>query len=72
LIVTTFSEIVDAADHLSGDEQIALMELLRRRIAARNRESLARDVAEARAEFKKGQLRAASASNIIAEVRGAS
>ena len=68
----TFSEIVDAADHLSGDEQNALMELLRRRIAARNRESLARDVAEARAEFQGGRLRTASASEIIAEVRGAS
>ncbi len=70
--MTTFSEIVDAADHLSVDEQAELMEILRRRIAIRNRESLARDVAEARAEFQSGRLRAASASEIIAEVRGAS
>jgi hypothetical protein len=70
--MTTFSEIVDAAEHLSSDEQAALLELLRRRIAARNRQSIAQDVAEARAEFQSGRLRAASAADIIAEARGAS
>jgi hypothetical protein len=70
--MTTFSEIVDAADHLSVDEQVTLLEILQRRIASRSRESLVRDVAEARREFQSGQLRATSVSEIIAEVRGAS
>ncbi len=71
-MMTTFTEIADAADNLSGDEQKALLELLQRRIAARNRASLVRDVAEARAEFGSGCLNPASASDIIAEARGAS
>jgi hypothetical protein len=70
--MTTFAEIVDAAEHLSSDEQAALLELLRRRIAARNRQSLVREVAEARAEFQGGRLGAASVADIIAEARGAS
>jgi hypothetical protein len=70
--MTTFAEIVDAAEHLSSDKQAALLELLRRRIAARNRGSLVRDVAEASAEFQSGRLRAASAAEIIAEARCAS
>jgi hypothetical protein len=70
--MTTFSEIVDAADHLSVDEQLELLELLRRRIASRNRESLVRDVAEAHAEFQAGLIRPTTASSIMAEVRGAS
>ena len=45
----TFSDVVDAADDLSVDEQETLVEILRRRIAKRNREALVRDVAEARA-----------------------
>jgi hypothetical protein len=70
--MTTFSEIVEAADHLSVDEQVTLLEILQRRIATRNRESLVRDVAEARREFQAGQLRPASAREILAEVRGES
>ena len=67
--MTTFSDIVEAADHLSVDEQVTLLEILQRRIATRNRASLVRDIAEARGEFAGGQLRPASASDIIAEVR---
>ena len=70
--MTTFSDIVEAADHLSVDEQLTLLEILQRRIAKRNRESLVRDVAEARREFQGGQLRATSVSDILAEVRSAS
>lgn len=70
--MATFSELVDAADKLSVDEQETLVEILRRRIAQRNRDALARDVAEARAEFRAGRARAASASDIMDEVRGES
>jgi predicted AAA+ superfamily ATPase len=70
--MTTFSDVVDAADDLSVDEQETLVEILRRRIAKRNRDALVRDVVEARAEFQSGQLRTSSVSDIIDEVRGES
>jgi hypothetical protein len=70
--VTKLFEIVEAADRLSVDEQVTLLEILQRRIANRNRESLVRDVADARREFQGGQLRPTSVSDIMAEVRGAS
>ncbi len=70
--MTNFSEIVEAADHLSVGEQVTLLEILQRRIAARNRESFVRDVAEARGEFLGGQLRPKSVREIITEARGAS
>jgi hypothetical protein len=50
--MTTFSEIVEAADLLSVDEQATLLEILQRRIATRNRASLVRDIAEARSELQ--------------------
>ncbi len=70
--MTTFSDVVDAADTLSLDEQQTLVEILRLRIAKRNRDALARDVAEARAEFQIGQACASSSSDIMDEVRGES
>ena len=68
----TFSDIVDAADDLSVDEQETLVGILRRRIAQRNRDALVRDVAEARGELQTGQARASSVGNIMDEVRGES
>ncbi len=70
--MTTFSDVVDAADDLSVDEQETLVEILRRRIAKRNRDALVRDVVNARAEFQGGKTRATSVSDILDEVRGES
>ena len=70
--MTTFSDVVDAADGLSVDEQETLVEILRRRIAKRNREALVRDVTDARAEFRSGQARNSTVSDIMDEVRGES
>ncbi len=70
--MTTFSEIVEAAEHLSVDEQVTLLEILQQRIATRNRAALVRDVTEARREFHGGQLRPTSVSDLIAEARGPS
>jgi hypothetical protein len=68
--MTTFAEIVDAADRLSADEQLTLLEILRRRLADRNREQLVRDVADARAEFMAGGAQPASVKQIMDEVGG--
>jgi hypothetical protein len=68
--MSKFSEIVDAMDKLSIDEQEAIVHILRRRIAEQNRSDLVRDVAEARAEFTSGNSQAASVSDIMNEVRG--
>ncbi len=49
-----FSDVVEAADNLSPDEQLALVEILQRRLAERNRKQLLDDVAAARQEFASG------------------
>ena len=67
--MVTFSEIAEAADSLSPDEQETLIELLRRRLATRHREQLVRDVAEARAEFQLGKSKSATAREIIDEAQ---
>lgn len=63
----TFADVVAAADKLSADEQESLVRILRRRIAERNREQLAGDVAEARAEFVSGGARPVTVRQIMDE-----
>jgi hypothetical protein len=64
-----FADVVDAADGLSTDEQESLLEILRCRIAERNRAQLAGNVAEARGEFVSGAVRAVTVQQIMDEVR---
>ena len=66
----TFADIVDAADRMSADEQLTLLEILRRRLAEREREQLVRDVADARAEFAGGGTRPMTAKQLMDEVSG--
>jgi len=68
----TFSDVVDATGDLSVDEQETLVKILRHRIAMQNRNALVRDVADARAEYRDGQICTKSISDIMDEVRGES
>jgi hypothetical protein len=65
--MSTFSEVVDAANGLSADEQEVLLELLAKRLAERRRAQLVRDVKEARNEFTQGASRTTSVSQIMDE-----
>ena len=65
--MVTFSDVVDATDNLSDDEQETLIEILRRRLAERNRQALVRDVADARAEFESGTLKPGTVNEIMDE-----
>jgi hypothetical protein len=64
-----FSEVVDAAERLSLDEQEALIDLLRRRTIDTRREGLARDAEEAYREFQAGKCKPATIDEIMREIR---
>ncbi|HEX3599477.1 MAG TPA: hypothetical protein VHU84_05005 [Lacipirellulaceae bacterium] len=68
--MTTFAEIVDAADQLSADEQQTLVEILNRRLAERNRRQIVRDVADVGREFASGGGRVTSPNQIMDKVSG--
>ena len=68
-IMPTFSDVLDAADELSVDEQETLLEILRRRITARNRAEILRDVADAREELASGNGQVATAKQIVNEAK---
>lgn len=63
-----FTDVVDSVERLSTDEQEALVEIIRRRLAERRRERLVAEIAEARAEYARGEAQAMSADDLMAEI----
>jgi hypothetical protein len=65
---TTFSAVLDAADALSPQEQETLIEILRHRIAERNRQRLIEEVREVRRDFAQRRCPEASVDEIMQEI----
>jgi hypothetical protein len=63
-----FGEVLEAADQLALEEQIALSEVLNRRITEYRREELARDIEEAQREFREGNCKAGTSAEIMEEI----
>lgn len=66
--VMPFGEVLEAADHLSLDEQQELIAILGRRLAQAGRQRLAADVQEARQEFAEGRCVPATPAEIMREI----
>ena len=64
-----FSDVVEAVDNLSLEEQETLLELVHGRLMERRRERLAAAVAAAREEYAGGAFRAATVDDLMAEIR---
>jgi hypothetical protein len=64
-----FSDIVDAVNDLPPDDQFALAQILKQRLAARERSEIVKDVAEARGEYQVEELKPRSAGSIMEEFR---
>lgn len=62
-----FADVVDTVETLSDEDQEALIDLLRRRLALRGRERILREVAEGRAEYEAGLLRPMTVEEIMSE-----
>jgi hypothetical protein len=60
-----FAEVLEAADHLPIDDQVELVEVLRRRIAEQRRAAIAQDAREAREDFAAGRCQPATPEEIL-------
>jgi hypothetical protein len=67
--MTTFADIIAAAGNLSADEQQSLIAILQRRLIDESRKRLRNEVDAARAEHASGASRAASAAELMDEIR---
>ncbi len=63
-----FGEVLEAADHLSHDEQQELIAILNRRLAQAARNRLAAEVQEARQEFAEGRCLPATPDELMREI----
>jgi hypothetical protein len=63
-----FGEVLEAADHLSQDEQEELIAILQRRLAQAARQRLAAEIQEARQEFAQGRCAPATPEELMREI----
>ena len=66
--VMPFGEVLEAADHLSQDEQQQLVAILNRRLAQANRQRVVAEIQEARQDFAEGRCLPASPDELIREI----
>ena len=66
--VMPFGEVLEAADHLSQDEQEELIAILNRRLAQAIRRRVAAEIQEARQEFAEGHCLPASPDELMREI----
>ena len=65
----TFSDVIEAIDQLSQDEQEELIDVVGRRLAEARRRRLAAEVEEARKEFASGQCRVVTPQELVRKIR---
>ena len=63
-----FGEVVEAADHLSHEEQELLIGILNRRLAHASRQRLVTEVKESRQEFAEGRCLPTTPSDLMREI----
>ena len=63
-----FAEVLEAADHLSADEQEELIAILHRRLALAARKRLVADIQDARRECAEGKCKPATPDEIMREI----
>jgi hypothetical protein len=63
-----FADVLEAADHLSPDEQQELIAILNRRLAQAARQQLAAEIEEARREHAQGRCSPATPDDLMREI----
>ena len=66
--VVVLNEVLESADKLSLDEQETLEEILHRRLIEHKRAELAKEIQNARQEYREGRCQPATPSELIKEI----
>jgi len=66
--VSRFDEILESVEDLSADEQEALIDLIRHRLAERRRSEIAVNITQAQVEYKAGKVFRGNLSQIMDEL----
>lgn len=65
---TLFADVLEAADDLSLDAKQELIDILHKRTVEERRQELARNIKQARSEFRNGKAKAASVSDLMKDI----
>jgi hypothetical protein len=66
---SNFARVLDDVEALSVDEQEALIQLVQRRLVERRREEIAATIAQARADYREGDVFRGTVEQIMNELR---
>jgi hypothetical protein len=65
---SNFQKAIEAAEQLSVDERLVLLDVLRQRIGQTKRQELVSEVAAVREEYRSGNVRFGSVSDLMSEL----
>ena len=65
---SSFQKAIEAVERLSVEDQIALIEIIRQHMIEERRNELARDVAEARAAYDRGDVTRGTAEDLMKDL----
>ncbi|HEY2761337.1 MAG TPA: hypothetical protein VGI75_11350 [Pirellulales bacterium] len=68
-IIPIFSDVVDAADRLSRDEKVALIEILNRRLSDEGRRRVIEDAHQAGKDYEAGLCKEVTVEELMREIR---
>ena len=68
MTITTFAEILEAADKLPPEDQENLINILQNRLRDQNRAEKIRDVQEAQKEFAEGECQPVTPEQLMEEI----
>ena len=66
----TFADVLASVETLPMEDQAALIQVINKRIAATRRRELVEEIAQARAAYRRGNVRRGSAADLMRELRG--
>jgi hypothetical protein len=65
-----YADALASVEGLPVEDQAALVEVVKKRIAATRRREMTRDIATARADYRRGNVTRGSATDLMRELRG--
>ncbi len=66
--VISFQDAIEIVESLPEEQQENLIEILKRRLIERRRNRLLRNVKEAKAEYKRGEVKSGTVGDLIREL----
>ena len=66
----TFADVLASVETLPVEDQAALIQVINKRIAATRRREMVEEIAQARAAYRRGNVRRGSAADLMRELRG--